>query len=113
MALNRNTTRPKGVPGVKALVTTASLAVTLAGWATLSAHTPAPVALAIAPAEVEQVPVVVMAPPPAWLRESPNIPAIPEVATVKQAGAEPVLSARPRPVVRPHPAAAPVPLRHA
>ncbi|MEI8308835.1 MAG: hypothetical protein WCF99_17365 [Chloroflexales bacterium] len=105
MATDRNIVRPKGAPGVKALVTTASLAATLAGWATLSINTPAPVAQASVDVstEVEQAaPVIVMAPPPAWLRQDPNIPAIPAVATVQPVGEAPALvAARPHHIVVP------------
>ena len=105
MTTDRNIVRPKGAPGVKALVTTASLAATLAGWATLSINTPAPVAQASVDVstEVEQAaPVIVMAPPPAWLRQDPNIPAIPAVATVQPVGEAPALvAARPHHIVVP------------
>ena len=102
MATNRNIVRPKGAPGMKALVTTASLAATLAGWATLSINTPAaPVTAHVTlPVEVEQqqaTPVIVMAPPPAWLRQEPSLPDIPAVATVQPIGGEPALVA-----ARPH-----------
>ncbi|MEI6778102.1 MAG: hypothetical protein WCK70_14470 [Chloroflexales bacterium] len=113
MATNRNTVRPKGAPGMKALVTTASLAATLAGWATLSINTPAaPVTAQVTlPVEVEQqaTPVIVMAPPPAWLRQEPSIPNIPAVATVQPIGGEPALvAAHPHHITVPAVAAAPV-----
>lgn len=43
MTQPRATRRPKGISGVKALLTTASLSVTLGGWAALTAAEPAPI----------------------------------------------------------------------
>jgi hypothetical protein len=105
MAPNRSAARPKGVPGVNALITTGALAAIVAGWATLSANTESP-----APAQVVSAePAVLVAPPPAWLLQAPSIAAMPEVATVRPAGDAPVLVARPQQVapVAAAPAAAP------
>ncbi len=69
---------PTGAPGVKALITVASLAGVLAGWAFLSAPPPT-----VAPSQVSAGAAAHTAPPPAWLLSDPQIPTLPPVATVQ------------------------------
>lgn len=70
---------PTGAPGVKALITVASLAGVLAGWAFLSAPPPT-----VVPFEATGGGVTAhTAPPPAWLLSEPQIPTLPPVATVQ------------------------------
>ncbi len=78
MTAKRHPTSTTGAPGVKALITVASLAGVLAGWAFLSAPPPT-----VAPSEASAGAATHTAPPPAWLLSDPQIPTLPPVATVQ------------------------------
>lgn len=78
MTAKRHPASTTGVPGVKALITVASLAGVLAGWAFLS-DPPPTTALSVASSGATAQ----TAPPPAWLLSDPQIPTLPPVATVQ------------------------------
>lgn len=97
MTAKRHPASSTGVPGVKALITVASLAGVLAGWAFLSAP-PSATALSAASAGVTAQ----TAPPPAWLLSDPQIPTLPPVATVRSlpaAATPPLIASNAAPAV--------------
>ncbi|ABU56360.1 hypothetical protein [Roseiflexus castenholzii] len=93
----------------KLIISTASIAATLTGWALLAIQNPP---AATATESFSQAPAVV-APPPAWLSEPPVIPTLPPLIAVAQppesadiqpvapaaGSAQPVAPAAPAPVV--------------
>lgn len=97
---------------LKLVISAASVAATLAGWALLAAQN-IPVitqtepsleaALAVTPSPAA------VAPPPAWLSEPPVIPTLPPLIVVAQppesAGVQPVTPAAPAPVIVANPLA--------
>jgi hypothetical protein len=69
--------RPTGAPGVRHLLTAASLAATLSGWALFTAAQPPQ-----ASATLQAPAAAVAAPPPGWLSAPPPLPTLVTVATV-------------------------------
>ncbi|MCS6882563.1 MAG: hypothetical protein RMK84_01430 [Oscillochloridaceae bacterium] len=67
-----------GATGIKALITIASLAGVLAGWAFLSSPPPAATS-----SEASGGATAYTAPPPAWLLSEPQIPTLPPVVTIQ------------------------------
>ncbi|MCX7792693.1 MAG: hypothetical protein N2378_18825 [Chloroflexaceae bacterium] len=97
MTRERHPARATGVPAVKALITVASLAGVLAGWAFLSAPPPATALSVASTGATAQT-----APPPAWLLSEPQIPTLPPVATVRSlpaAATPPLIASNAAPAV--------------
>jgi hypothetical protein len=101
MTQPRTTKRPKGVPGVKVLLTAASLSATLGGWAALTAAEPAPAAPDPTPAPAAVAAVL----PPLDLPVLPTL--VPLVPPARNGGE----AAAPTPVPTVAVARAPAPLR--
>lgn len=87
--MKRSTPRPRGAPAIKMLITAASIAATLTGWAVLSEPLPVATTPVAAVANVAAP----TAPPPAWLLSEPPIPTLVPVA-VALASEPPIVSVK-------------------
>lgn len=89
---SRSTLRHTSAHTYKLVISAASVAATLAGWALLAIQPVAESQQFEPLPDVSGTPAVVTAPPPAWLSEPPAIPALPplvELADITAEGAQP------------------------